>query len=277
MTDSVSVSEVALATFIFEHHACDDPTTGKPKVDAEAIAPIGGEDNAAAALRLLRLAHKRGAFEPDRRDVETLRRSLDAHHEELRALAEYLLTEHVHGDVDPSAKAKLDGSDGENTLAAALRLLRLAHARGAFTPAQIDLADPGHYKDRMHSENLPIHVLLFSLLLHEAACAAASAESREAVRVAYADLGDDARQEYIDTAKNLLAVIEPWCPAAGCMPLADAVDWLARHLAAAAVNDNDNRPSFDDMSPSAQAFRRNQATYLLARLGFRNATPVAPA
>lgn len=56
-----------LGSYIFEHHATTDES-GAYKVDPEAVAPQGDEDAPAAALRLLRLAHERGAFDPAGRD-----------------------------------------------------------------------------------------------------------------------------------------------------------------------------------------------------------------
>lgn len=66
-------------------------------------------------------------------ELERLRDRVAALDNHYSALGQYLLAAHLHGDVDEEARVKLDGSDGENTLSAALRLLRLAHSRGAFT------------------------------------------------------------------------------------------------------------------------------------------------
>jgi hypothetical protein len=50
---------------------------------------------------------------------------------------------------------------------------------------------------------------------------------------------------------------------------------MARHISDAAlragVDDEGATGPFDGMSPEAQSFRRRQATYLLARFGFRDA------
>ena len=50
-----------LNEYIMVEHASDNPD-GSPKVDDDARAPLDGEDGPAAALRLLKLAHERGAF-----------------------------------------------------------------------------------------------------------------------------------------------------------------------------------------------------------------------
>lgn len=71
-----------------------------------------------------------------------------AHQRHHRALGDFLVKEHKPGDVDSEAVAILDGyhvgarqvvgagggEPGETTLEAGLRLLKLAHARGAFCP-----------------------------------------------------------------------------------------------------------------------------------------------
>lgn len=65
-------------------------------------------------------------------ELDSLRTMVAAQREHHHELGQYLVAAHVHGDVDDKAKAKLDGSDGEHTLAAALRLLKLAMSRGAY-------------------------------------------------------------------------------------------------------------------------------------------------
>ena len=76
--------------------------------------------------------------------------------------------------------------------------------------------------------------------------------------------------EHPDTATSLLAIVEPWCPATGSVPFADAVDWLAGHIHTAALANGPIHVPFESLSNKAQAFRRAQATHLLARFGFRD-------
>ncbi len=129
-------------------------------------------------------------------------------------------------------------------------------------------------KDQRMKAHTTATVLLLALLLHEAATDAAKFE-KPINPVPFADLSATIQQSYSDIASNLLAVVEPWCPATSSEPYSDAVDWMARHISDAAlragVNDEGIAGPFDGLSPEAQAFRRRQATYLLARFGFRDA------
>lgn len=102
-----------------------------------------GLDTAAA---LLRLAHQRRAFETDWSELDSLRASVGGYREHFHELGQHLIAAHKPGDVDEAAVAILDGyhvgarevagggagEPGEDTVAAALRLLKLALARGAF-------------------------------------------------------------------------------------------------------------------------------------------------
>lgn len=79
-------------------------------------------------------------------EVERMLRQVAAYQEWSKALADYIVATHKQGAVDDASAAILDGyhvgltpvagprDGGENTLAAALRLLKLAKARGAFDP-----------------------------------------------------------------------------------------------------------------------------------------------
>lgn len=137
----------------------------------------------------------------------------------------------------------------------------------------------------MHS-HANLTLLLLALLIHEAGRAYAGAPSEAGhpgAFVEFADLPAPARQGYLTTAANLLAVVEPWCAATGSKPLADAIEWLADHINTADRASIDNGwtlstggwAPFADLSSDAQAFRRAQATYLLARFGFKNTTTAA--
>lgn len=82
-------------------------------------------------------------------EVARAHRMIAARDEQHRAIGQHLLDAHKPGEVDPEAVAILDGyhvgarevagggqgEPGEATLEAALRLLKLAHARGAFAVA----------------------------------------------------------------------------------------------------------------------------------------------
>lgn len=74
--------------------------------------------------------------------MERCQRQVEACREHHHALGQHIVVTHKPGEVDPEAVAILDGyhvgplevaGGGETTLQAALRLLRLAHARGAFS------------------------------------------------------------------------------------------------------------------------------------------------
>ena len=60
-TSDLNHGAAELADHIFRVHACTD-IAGKHLVDPESVAPMPGESAPDAALRLLKLAHKRGAF-----------------------------------------------------------------------------------------------------------------------------------------------------------------------------------------------------------------------
>lgn len=136
-----------LADFIMAEHASTN-LDGSPKVDELAAAPMEGETPASVALRLLRLAHQRGAFKPGERSV--LEQQIAAYQEWARALGQHIVETHKPGQVDAAAVAILDGfhvgerevagggagEPGETTLEAALRLLKLAYDRGAFQPGE---------------------------------------------------------------------------------------------------------------------------------------------
>ena len=119
----------------------------------------------------------------------------------------------------------------------------------------------------------PTSILLFADLLHEAN------RDLSSDFVEFADLSDDIQRDCTATAANLLAVVHPWCPAAGSAPFADAVDWLARHISAAVMRtatqggakaEHVAMLAFDRLSDAGQAILRAQATYLLARFGFKD-------
>ena len=79
-------------------------------------------------------------------EVERMQRQVEAHQEWSKSLAAYVSLTHKPGVVDDASVAILDGchigltpvagpsAGGENTLAAALRLLKLAERRGACDP-----------------------------------------------------------------------------------------------------------------------------------------------
>jgi hypothetical protein len=132
----------------------------------------------------------------------------------------------------------------------------------------------------MHS-HAEITILLFALLLHEAGRAPTNAEQPGSF-VEFADLSENIQADYTAIAANLLNIVEPWRSAAGSKPFADAIDWLARHISDAAARagvdgDRAGKTGFDSMAAPAQAFRRAQATYLLARFGFKDAISDAAA
>lgn len=123
-----------------------------------------------------------------------------------------------------------------------------------------------------------ILVLLLAVHLHEAArepaikaAALDIAVGQAAEFVEFADLNPEIRDLYTATAEHLLKRVEPWCPATDSTPRADAVDWLANHLTVAAHAGGPIRATFESLTSEGQEFRRAQATYLLARFGFRDA------
>ena len=65
--DGLAASLKTLADYIMDIHATQNPD-GSFKVDIEAVAPEPGEDGPTAAVRLLKLAASRGAFDPAGRD-----------------------------------------------------------------------------------------------------------------------------------------------------------------------------------------------------------------
>lgn len=144
----------------------DDRPETPDDMMARAFAPT--PDLSTLQARLLHTAdlleaklRAAGMFDgPDGRDVADLREAAtrSAHHdsvvsawaahtETMGALGQHLLDAHKPGEVDPEAVAFLDGyhvggravapsEPGETTLEAALRLLKLAKARGAFAAAE---------------------------------------------------------------------------------------------------------------------------------------------
>ncbi len=118
---------------ITSNPACEVPGGGKP----------AGLDTATA---LLRLAQQRRAFEADWSELDSLRASVEAYRDHARKLGQHIIDAHKPGAVAVEAVAILDGyhvgarkvrgggegEPGESTLEAALRLLKLALARGAF-------------------------------------------------------------------------------------------------------------------------------------------------
>ncbi len=118
---------------ITSNPACEVPGGGKP----------AGLDSVTA---LLRLAQQRRAFEADWSELDSLRTSVEAYRDHTRKLGQHIIDAHKPGAVDVEAVAILDGyhvgarkvrgggegEPGESTLEAALRLLKLALARGAF-------------------------------------------------------------------------------------------------------------------------------------------------
>lgn len=117
----------------------------------------------------------------------------------------------------------------------------------------------------MHSSTAP---LLLAGLLHDASRAHVIAAGDTATE--FADLHAETQEALLSTATSLLAIVEPWCPATGSVPFTDAVEWLAGHINAAAHANGPIRAPFESLSSEAQAFRRAQATHLLARFGFRD-------
>ncbi|WP_298621460.1 hypothetical protein [uncultured Zoogloea sp.] len=117
----------------------------------------------------------------------------------------------------------------------------------------------------MHSITAPI---LLAGLLHDASRAHVIAAGDIATE--FADLYVETQEALLSTATSLLAIVEPWCPATGSVPFADAVDWLAGHIHTAALANGPIHVPFESLSNKAQAFRRAQATHLLARFGFRD-------
>jgi len=135
----------------------------------------------------------------------------------------------------------------------------------------------------------PLSTLLFAAIYHEGGRPSVAAGNTLAHSVGqarpfteFADLEPDAQHGRMTTAGLILAAVEPWCPATGSQPLADAVDWLARIIHNAertaiengwvVIKLNPPRPwiPFDELPEVAQAGRRGQATYLLSRFGFRD-------
>ena len=153
----------------------DDRSENPDDVMARAVAPT--PDLPTLQARLVRMAdlleaklRAAGMFDgPDGREVADLREAATraahydsvvsawtAHKEMMGALGQHLLDAHKPGEVDEEAVAILDGyhvgarevaggvqgEPGETTLEAALRLLKLAHQRGAFAAANPP-AEPG--------------------------------------------------------------------------------------------------------------------------------------
>lgn len=122
--------------------------TSDPACSVDGGGEPAGLDTATA---LLRLAHQRRAFETDWSELDSLRASVGGYREHFHELGQHLIAAHKPGDVDEAAVAILDGyhigarevagggagEPGEDTVAAALRLLKLALARGAFRPPQL--------------------------------------------------------------------------------------------------------------------------------------------
>jgi len=135
----------------------------------------------------------------------------------------------------------------------------------------------------MHEYNLS--VLLLACLLQEAGRHAvadghADQPGRPVPFIEFADLEPAHQQLRLTNAANLLARVEPWCPATNSTPLADAVDWLARVIHETDTgHDAEFGPylAFDDAYDGLRAIRRGQATYLLARFGFKDTETTAAA
>jgi hypothetical protein len=118
--------------------------------------PEPGETVAKMAIDRLQLALDRGAFASDWSELDSLRTSVAAQREHHHELGQHIVAIHKPGEVDTEAVAILDGyhvgakevagggagEPGEHTLAAALRLLKLAHTRGAFGPGDHMLLTP---------------------------------------------------------------------------------------------------------------------------------------
>jgi len=112
---------------------------------AEGLLAVDEKERPGFALLLRRAAD---ALAPDE-DLERCQGQVAAYHLHSNAIGQYLVAAHKPGEVDHEAVAILDGyhvgarevagggqgEPGETTLQAALRLLTLAHARGAFAAA----------------------------------------------------------------------------------------------------------------------------------------------
>lgn len=117
---------------------------------AEGLLAVDEKERPGFALLLRRAAD---ALAPDE-EVERCRRMIAARDENHRAIGQYLVAAHKPGEVDEEAVAILDGyhvgaravagggagEPGETTLQAALRLLKLAKARGAFAIRHVTVA-----------------------------------------------------------------------------------------------------------------------------------------
>lgn len=120
-----------------------DPDTDEGAID---------EDIALEGVEALEMVDKlRDAAD----EVERMQRQVEAYQEWSRELAAYVALTHKPGIVDDASVAILDGyhigltpvagppAGGENTLAAALRLLKLAKDRGAFNRSRADVNPDG--------------------------------------------------------------------------------------------------------------------------------------
>lgn len=137
----------ALARYLMDEHACTD-ANGKPKVDPEAMLGLEGESGPAAAVRLLKLAASRGAFNGALAATGGVSRS------DVQALIIYLMEEHAQTNPDGSSRVDAEARrnhESENWAVAALRLLKLAAKRGAFN----ELA---RIRDLLHERTLRLSI-----------------------------------------------------------------------------------------------------------------------